>query len=362
VEESTSILLSDANAQSELHIQQPLYSNSHLSKLVETENKLNQVFEEYTGRIESFMMMLDSLKEGVFLINKAGEVCYANEPGNVFMKDFGSTLPDSLSYRSLPQEEIITVNISNQPDIQVRASNFLWNGEQCNLFILEKKEMVKPEVILSGPVTDNGPFASLMNYLNQIAEHEANGRSGEAAGCAELAGKTLVQSEKVLGDLKTYIRLTNYKPPVTQISMQMIAGDVLKWKGPEIEDAEIEISISELPEATGDKDLITNLLKHLISNAVKFRNKGRKAIIDIGHNKSEGQVIFCVRDNGIGISKKHHEEVFNLFFSLNDRVEYPGNGMGLAICKKIVEMHGGKIWVESLPGHGSNFYFKLNAK
>ena len=92
---------------------------------------------------------------------------------------------------------------------------------------------------------------------------------------------------------------------------------VLKWKGPEIEDAEIEISISELPEATGDKDLITNLLKHLISNAVKFRNKGRKAIIDIGHNKSEGQVIFCVRDNGIGISKKHHEEVFNLFFSLN---------------------------------------------
>lgn len=144
--------------------------------------------------------------------------------------------------------------------------------------------------------------------------------------------------------------------------MQNIAGDVLKSMGPEIEEAEIEVSISELPETTADKELINKLLKHLISNALKFRNKARKAVIDIGHDKNDGQFIFCVRDNGIGISKKHHEQVFNLFSTLNDTKEYPGNGMGLAICKKIVELHNGKIWAESLPGHGSNFYFKLNAK
>ncbi len=132
--------------------------------------------------------------------------------------------------------------------------------------------------------------------------------------------------------------------------------------GSEIEDAEIEVSVSELPDQIADKDMITILLKHLVGNAVKFRNKSRKAMIDIGHDKSDGQFIFCVRDNGIGISKKHHEEVFNLFQTLNDTNEYPGNGMGLAICKKIVDMHNGKIWVESLPGHGSNFYFKLNAR
>ena len=144
--------------------------------------------------------------------------------------------------------------------------------------------------------------------------------------------------------------------------MQNLVGDVLKSMGPEIEEAGIEVSLSDLPEAIGDKELILKLVKHLISNALKFRNTSRKAVIDVGHDKSDGQFIFCVRDNGIGISKKHHEEVFNLFSKLNDAEQYPGNGMGLAICKKIVELHNGKIWVESLPGHGSNFYFKLNAK
>jgi len=166
----------------------------------------------------------------------------------------------------------------------------------------------------------------------------------------------------LLGDIKAYIGLVNYQPVLTQVSMQKLVGDVLKGMGAEIEDAEVEVSVSDLPDTKADKELVSKLLKHLVHNALKFRNKSRKAVIDIGHDKSEGQYIFCVRDNGIGISKKHHDQVFDLFSALNNADEYPGNGMGLAISKKIVELHDGKIWVESLPGHGSNFYFKLNAK
>jgi hypothetical protein len=361
VEESISIL-SDSKAQSELDVQQPLYSNNHFTKLVETENKLNQVFEEYTGRIESFIQLLDSLKQAVFLINKTGDVCYANESGTAFISEFGGAIPDYLSYRNLAKEEIVTANLDSQPGLQIRVSNFLWSGEPCNMFVLEKNEVVKQEPLVQASLNPSEPFAPLMHYMHLIAGHEANGRASEASACAELAEKMLEQNENLLDDVKTYIHLINCKPNIAQISMQKMVGDVLKSMGPEIEDAEIEVSVSELPEAIGDKDLITNLLKQLIGNAVKFRNKGRKAIIDIGHDKSEGQFIFCVRDNGIGISKKHREEVFNLFLSLNDTNDYPGNGMGLAICKKIIELHGGKIWVESLPGHGSNFYFKLNAK
>jgi light-regulated signal transduction histidine kinase (bacteriophytochrome) len=308
------------------------------------------------------MLMMDTLKEGVLLINKAGEVCYANEPGNNFIKS-GGLISGYLHYRNLAAEEIIDVTNNQQP-LRIRINNFFWNTEQCNIFHIEKTEVVKQAIVIPTqvPQTTNEPFVSLMNYVQLISEHEANGRASEAAQNSELANKTIAQSEKLLSDIKAFIRMAGLKPALMQVSMQKIVGDVLKSMGPEIEEAEIEVSVSELPEAIADKELITNLLRHLINNALKFRNKNKKAIIDIGHDKSEGQYIFCVRDNGIGISKKHHEEVFNLFVSLNDQTEYPDNGMGLAVCKKIVELHDGKIWVESLPGHGSNFYFKLNAK
>ena len=340
-------------------------------KLVETENKLNRVFEEYSGRIESFMLMLDTLKEGVVIINKSGEVCYTNELGNAMLSNDSLHIEISsfLAYRELSNEHVVLVENDLQQQIQIRTNNFFWNGEPCNIVVIEKKEIIKVEgvireevIVHRGVSPLNEPFDTLINYLRLIAEHEANGKTAEATQCAELASKSIIESEKLLGDVKSFISLAHYNPIFTRLSMQNLVGDVLKSMGPEIEEAGIEVSLSDLPEATGDKELILKLVKHLVSNALKFRNKSRKAVIDIGHDKSEGQFIFCVRDNGIGISKKHHEEVFNLFSRLNDAEEYPGNGIGLAICKKIVELHSGKIWVESLPGHGSNFYFKLNAK
>ena len=340
-------------------------------KLIETENKLTRVFEEYTGRIESFMLMLDTLKEGVVIINKSGEVCYSNELGNAMLSNDSLHIEISsfLTYRELNSEDIVLVENDLQQQIQIRTNNFFWNGEPCNILVIEKKEIVKVEEVVKEDVVVhrvasplNEPFDTLINYLQLIAEHEANGKATEAAQCAELASKSVDESEKLLGDVKSFISLAHYSPSFARLSMQNLVGDVLKSMGPEIEEAGIEVSVSDLPEATGDKELILKLVKHLVSNALKFRNRSRKAVIDIGHDKSDGQFIFCVRDNGIGISKKHHDEVFNLFARLNDAEEYPGNGIGLAICKKIVELHNGKIWVESLPGHGSNFYFKLNAK
>jgi len=335
------------------------------AKLEETENKLHQVFEEYTGRIESFMLVLDILKEGVVIINKQNEICYANEPGSTLSREINLAHPAShyFTYKELDAEKNISIK-SEQHEIHLRAGNFFWNSEQCNLFTLEKTALVNREVanaVHERPLL-NEPFEALMNYVQLIAGHEANGKPTEAAACAELAGKTVLQSEQLINDVKAFIGLANHQSAFTQISMQKVVGDILKSMGPEIEEAEIEVSVSDLPETTGDKELIAKLIKHLVHNAIKFRNKSRKAVIDIGHDKSDGQFIFCVRDNGIGISKKYHEQVFNLFSALNDNREYPGNGMGLAICKKIIELHGGKIWVESLPGHGSNFYFKLNAK
>jgi len=103
---------------------------------------------------------------------------------------------------------------------------------------------------------------------------------------------------------------------------------------------------------------LTQVFQNLLGNALKFRGSDPPRI-HIGAEKQEGSWLFSLRDNGLGIAENHFSRIFTLFQRLHSRNKYPGTGIGLSICKKVVERHGGKIWVESNPGEGSTFYFTL---
>jgi light-regulated signal transduction histidine kinase (bacteriophytochrome) len=119
------------------------------------------------------------------------------------------------------------------------------------------------------------------------------------------------------------------------------------------------VTYDTLPTVHGDAIQLGLVFQNLIGNALKFC--GRTPCIHIGARREGRQWIFSVRDNGIGLDPQHAERIFQVFQRLHTRSEYPGTGIGLAICKKIIERHGGRIWVESQPGAGATFMFTLPA-
>ena len=125
-------------------------------------------------------------------------------------------------------------------------------------------------------------------------------------------------------------------------------------------DSESEIRIEGvLPNVRGIKSQIFQLIQNLLGNALKYRSKVRKAIVEIKAAEQEKEWEISISDNGIGIDAQHYEKIFVIFQRLNNKNDYTGTGIGLAICKKIVDKHGGRIWVESELGKGSKFIFTI---
>lgn len=163
---------------------------------------------------------------------------------------------------------------------------------------------------------------------------------------------------RLINDLLQYSRVGTHGRPLEATDCAAVfrlACDNLRVA---IEEAGANISSDPLPTVLGDETQLLQLFQNLLGNALKFR--GEQPIrVHVGVEKQNGEWVFRISDNGIGIDPQFAERIFIIFQRLHGRSEYPGTGIGLAICKKIVERHGGRIWVESEPGAGASFYFSL---
>jgi PAS domain S-box-containing protein len=162
----------------------------------------------------------------------------------------------------------------------------------------------------------------------------------------------------LIKDLLDYSRI-GHKKELENVDCNSVLGEVIEDIGIAIKDGDAEIKTNKLPVIKGYPTEIKQLFQNLITNAIKFRRKDVTPRVEISAKKSDAHYTFTVKDNGIGIEKEHRERIFIIFQRLHTRTEYQGSGIGLAHCKKIVELHGGKIWIESNPGEGSSFHFTI---
>ncbi len=164
--------------------------------------------------------------------------------------------------------------------------------------------------------------------------------------------------QELINDLLAYSRVGTRGKPPAPTDLTEVLKDAEANLHQAIAESGAVITHDPLPVVSGDPVQLTQLFQNLLANAIRFRS-GAAPRIHVSAQAREADWLLSVKDNGIGMAPEHQERIFAIFQRLHGRGEYPGTGIGLAICKKIVERHGGHIWVESAPGQGSTFYFNI---
>lgn len=200
------------------------------------------------------------------------------------------------------------------------------------------------------------PLRKITNYTDLLriyAEEWINEKTGRYL---DIIIDNVKRMNQLICDLLQLSRVGNYEDGDVDVQKE-VASVVEALCDPQ----EVEVTIGSLPTIKGSATEIRQLFQNLIGNAIKFKNKEEAPKIEITAQQKEDVWTFAVKDNGIGIPPEYQERIFIIFQRLHSKHDYPGTGIGLAICKKIVESYGGKIWVESEVMKGSTFYFTLPA-
>lgn len=202
------------------------------------------------------------------------------------------------------------------------------------------------------------PLRAIGGSVQILQERYQNTLAPEAAQVIRHTVEGTQRMQTLIDDLLAYSRLTTREAPLEPTDCSAVVDEVLSNLSQAIAESKAIVTRDPLPTVKADQIQLLQVFQNLISNGIKYRSQ-RTPKIHVGVEDRGNDWLFVVRDNGIGIAPQYAERIFRIFQRLHTRKEYSGTGIGLAICKKIIERHGGKIWVESELEEGSTFNFTL---
>ncbi len=202
------------------------------------------------------------------------------------------------------------------------------------------------------------PLRMVSNYTQLLAKHYEGRLDEKAKKFMDYAVDGAIRMQGLINDLLTYSRIGTQSKPLENTDTHALLGEAIRNLSAMIEEKRAIITNDDLPTVRADASQLMQVFINLISNAIKFQGENTPHIHVSAQDKGR-EWVFSIRDNGIGIEKQYADRIFVIFQRLHTRQEYPGTGIGLALCKRIVERHGGRIWFESEPDKGSTFFFTL---
>jgi light-regulated signal transduction histidine kinase (bacteriophytochrome) len=202
------------------------------------------------------------------------------------------------------------------------------------------------------------PLRMVSSYLQLLERRYKDKLDRDAEEFIHFAVDGAQRMHNLINDLVSYSRLNTRANGFAPTDLNEVLQDALRSAGETASATGAIITHDPLPTLAADGPQVEQLFQHLIDNALKFQGS-RRPRVHVGAEPRPGEWVFFVRDNGIGMNPDSDGRIFAIFQRLHGRNDYPGTGIGLAMCKRIVERHGGRIWVESEPGEGSTFFFTL---
>ena len=202
------------------------------------------------------------------------------------------------------------------------------------------------------------PIRHIVTYAQLLISEAKDPQAEKYLKIIENAG---LRMNSLVSDLREYSRVRSQTRPLEAVDMENVLEHALDHLQPAIRESRASITHDQLPVVLADRTQVTQVVQNLIGNAIKFQERGTVPAIHVSVSFRDGMWQFGIADNGIGIPAEYHQKIFVLFERLHARDSYPGSGLGLALSKRIIERHGGRMWVESEVGVGSTFFFTLPA-
>ena len=283
-----------------------------------------------------------------------------------FLKEF-SILREVIT-ELLHEEGILTFETHAVIDKTIDSAISLASTEfvavqQASIFsALQKAEMSNRDLehFAAAAAHDlKSPLATISGYLSLLADESEEGLQESSAEYIELMQTTSQRMRDLIDRLLEFASLTKVEKPFVPVSIEAVVNAALQNLSEAIKKSKVCVKpVAQLPYVMGDADLLTQLFQNLIANSIKFRGS-EPPEIRVGAEERDEEWLLSVEDNGIGFDPKNSEGIFALYKQLNSRAEYQGTGIGLASCRRVIELHGGRIWAESKVGEGSTFFFTI---